>query len=83
MPNPLEALSDPLNTIITENGPFAGGVCFGSIMSYFFFSLASKERKARFLIDQERERELFKQNGIKDKRIDKLHQELRKEQKRK
>jgi len=29
---------------IARNGPFAGGVLLGCIISYFFFQLASRER---------------------------------------
>lgn len=75
-------ITDPL-TKISENGPFAGGVVLGCILSYGLFHLASRERIKRQEIDLKREQTLLEQNELKDKRIDMLHQELRKMQKKK
>mgnify|MGYP005865502623 CR=1 FL=1 len=75
-------ITDPLSKI-AENGPFAGGVVLGCLLSYGLFYLASRERIARQGIDLKREQTLLEQNELKDKRIDMLHQELRKMQKKK
>lgn len=75
-------ISEPL-TKIADNGPFAGGVVLGCILSYGLFHLATRERIKRQEIDLKREQTLLEQNALKDKRIDVLHQELRKLQKRK
>lgn len=75
-------ITGPL-TKIADNGPFAGGVVLGCILSYGLFYLASRERIKRQEIDLKREQTLLEQNELKDKRIDMLHQELRKMQKKK
>ncbi len=67
---------DEFLTALAEHGPFPAGTVFGCIISAFFFNLASKERVERDKINLEREKELFKQNSLKDERIDKLHQKL-------
>ena len=52
------------------------GSVFGGLLAYFFFQLASKERMDRAKLDQQREGELVKQNVLKDKRIDALHEQI-------
>jgi hypothetical protein len=46
------------------------------------FRLASSDNKKRMELDMQREKEFWKQNLLKDKRIDELHSELGKESKK-
>lgn len=78
-----ESPKNPISSDVTENalngimanGPFAAGAVFGGFLSYFLFSLASKERSERVKHEIEREKELQKQLDVKDKRIDELHKQ--------
>jgi hypothetical protein len=62
--------------VLKQGGPFAAGTIVGCVVAYWMFSLASKERVERHKIDLEREKELLRQSGIKDSRIDELHKRL-------
>lgn len=64
------------NEIVKQGGPFAGGAIFGASLALSIFWLASRARTERHKVDEQREKELFKQIGIKEKRIDELHQKL-------
>jgi hypothetical protein len=57
-------------------GPFVAGTLFGASLTWSQHWLASSERKKRTKIEAEREGELLKQLDIKDKRIDKLHEQV-------
>lgn len=68
--------------IIGSSGKFAVGAVFGAALSWVMFRLASSDNKKRMELDMQREKEFWKQNLLKDKRIDELHSELGKERKK-
>lgn len=59
-----------------QAGPFGAGVVFGMIVTLAANFLISRERVIKYRIDQEREKELFKQLEIKESRIGRMHDQV-------
>jgi hypothetical protein len=76
MSTSIAVIPEKLLQTIAESGPFAAGSVFGGLLASGFHWLASRERVERAKLDQQRESELLKQNSLKDKRIDALHERL-------
>jgi hypothetical protein len=62
----------------SDHGDFAFGMFLAAAINYFFFRLATGEQRKHIKLIQEREKYLDQQLEIREDRINKLHDMLRK-----